>query len=95
MPSTFQSGRNSHNLTVYSETTDGKRYPAIVFVHGNAGLSGSSGEQIHKFAEEVSTKGYTTAVPNLYLNNDSHLTDTRTKEKILHDAIEKSADLPP
>jgi dienelactone hydrolase len=84
---TFISQGNSHKITIYSAILDNKKYPVVLFLHGNFGLVPPFGEQIQSFAEDFTNLGYVTAVPQYYLDNKPHLTDTIPKIQILTDAI--------
>lgn len=85
---TFISGSITYNITIYSNSPDSKKYPVVFLVHGNFGLVSPYGDQIQSFANEVATLNYITAVPQYYLDNKPHLTDTVPKVQILTDAIE-------
>jgi carboxymethylenebutenolidase len=88
MPSeTFASGGNNYNITIYSSPPDGKKYPVVLFLHGNFGLVSPFGDQIQNFAKDLANSGYVTAVPQYYLNNQSHPTDIVPKVQVLTDAI--------
>jgi carboxymethylenebutenolidase len=86
---TFISTGNSHKITIYSAISDTKKYPVVLFLHGNFGLFPPFGEQIQSFAEDFANLGYITAVPQYYLDNDPdpHPTDTIPKVQILTDAV--------
>jgi carboxymethylenebutenolidase len=84
---TFVSQGNPHKITIYSAIPDNKKYPVVLFLHGNFGLITPFGEQIQSFAENFANLGYVTAVPQYYLDNKPHLTDTIPKVQILTDAI--------
>jgi dienelactone hydrolase len=84
---TFVSQGNPHKITIYSAIPDNKKYPVVLFLHGNFGLVTPFGEQIQSFAEDFANLGYVTAVPQYYLDNKPHLTDTIPKVQILTDAI--------
>lgn len=86
MPSeteTFASGGNNYNITIYSSPPDGKKYPVVLFLHGNFGLVSPFGNQIQSFAKDLANSGYVTAVPQYYLNNQSHPTDIVPKVQVL------------
>jgi carboxymethylenebutenolidase len=76
-------------FTIYSSPPDDKKYPVVLFLHGNFGLVSPFGEQIQSFAKDLANLGYVTAVPQYYLDDEPHLTDTDTvpKVQILTDAI--------
>jgi carboxymethylenebutenolidase len=84
---TFISEGNSYKTTLYSAITDTKKYPLVVFLHGNFGLAPPYGEQIQSFAKDFANLGYVTAVPQYYLDNEEHPTDIVPKIQILTDAI--------
>ena len=84
---TFISGTNTHNITIYSNPPDSKKYPVVFLLHGNFGLVSPYGDQIQNFANDLANLGYITAVPHYYLDNKSHLDDTVPKVQILADAI--------
>jgi dienelactone hydrolase len=71
--------------------TDGKKYPVIFLIHGNACLVAPFGDQIHGFAKDLADRGYLTAVPQYYTDNNSHFEDTTPHNQILADAIEAVA----
>jgi len=84
---TFISAGVTHKVTVYPAKPDGKKYPVILLLHGNAGLVEPYGDQIRGFAKNLAALGYLTAVPQYYANDNSHLTDTTPHDQILADAI--------
>jgi dienelactone hydrolase len=84
---TFISEKNTHNITIYSNPPDSKKYPVVFLLHGNFGLVSPYGDQIQSFANDLANLGYTTAVPHYYLDDKSHLDDTVPKVQILADAI--------
>lgn len=84
---TFISGSNTYNITIYSNSPDSKKYPVVFLVHGNFGLVSPYGDQIQSFANDIATLNYITAVPQYYLDNKPHLTDTVPKVQIITDAI--------
>lgn len=63
---TFRSGGHSYEITVYPAPANGKRYPVVIFFHGNWGLALPFGSQIQDFAKAVEAEGYLTAVPKFY-----------------------------
>lgn len=91
---TFDSDGATYKIKVNTVPPDGKKYPMVLFVHGNAGLSGDFGNRIRSFADTLTAKGYNTAVPQYYLDDDSHLEDTVPKHDILEDAIAEVSQLP-
>ena len=91
---TFQSGGGIYKITVYPPPADGRRYPILVFVHGNAGLGGQFGAQIHAFAKRTAAEGYCTAVPQYYVDDEPHLMDAMPKDDVLADAIDALNVLP-
>jgi carboxymethylenebutenolidase len=84
---TFISEGNTHKITIHSSPPDGKKYPVVLFLHGNFGLGSPFGEQIQSFAKDLANLGYVTAVPQYYLDDDPHLNDVVPKVQILTDAI--------
>jgi dienelactone hydrolase len=67
----FSSGTHTYTITVYPGPTDGKKYPAVLLLHGNGGLGEPYGKQIHGFAKELAQLNYVTAVPGYYVDNKS------------------------
>jgi dienelactone hydrolase len=65
----FSSGTHSYTITVYPGPTDGKKYPAVLLLHGNGGFHAPFGDQIHGFAKELAKLNYVTAVPGYYVDN--------------------------
>jgi carboxymethylenebutenolidase len=59
----------------------------IMLVHGNFGLGSPYGEQIRDFAKALSGRGYVTAVPQYYEDDNPHLSDTTPHDRTLSDAI--------
>lgn len=84
---TFMSGGNTHKMTIYSAVSDTKKYPVILFLHGNFGLVPPFGDQIQSFAKDLATLGYVTAVPQYYTDDESHPFDTLPKVQVITDAI--------
>lgn len=84
---TFISEKNTHNITIYSNPPDSKKYPVVFLLHGNFGLVSPYGDQIQSFANDLANLKYITAVPQCYLDDDPHLTDTVPKVQVLTDAI--------
>ena len=64
------------NIEITPAAADGKRYPVIVLVHGNFGLSAPFGAQLRDFTKEVADLGYLAALPTYYPDDQPHLTDT-------------------
>lgn len=91
---TFTSSGNTHKITVNPPPQDGKSYPFVMFVHGNAGLGGQFGVEIKAFAKALAGKGYCTAVPQYFVDDAPHLLDTTPKEDVLADAIDAVKGLP-
>jgi carboxymethylenebutenolidase len=92
--STFISGGDTYNITIYSTPSNTKKYPVVLFLHGNFGLVSPFGDQIQSFAQDLANLGYVTAVPQYYLNNLSHKNDIVPKVQILKDAISAVTSLP-
>jgi carboxymethylenebutenolidase len=90
---TFTSAGKTYNITVYPGPADGKRYPMILVLHGNAGLNPPFGAQIQDFAKTLAGNGYVTAVPQYYPDDEPHLFDADPHPKIptLVDAVRKIA----
>jgi len=88
---TFTSAGQTYNMTINPAPTDGKKYPVIFLIHGNAGLVAPFGEQIRGFAKDLAAQGYLTVVPQYYTDNDSHLEDTRPHDQTIADAIKAIA----
>lgn len=91
---TFPSNGSTYKITVETALTDGKEYPVLLFVHGNAGLTGRLGTQIRAFASRLAAKGYNTAIPQYYLDDSPHYFDFIPKPDILADAIDAVSALP-
>lgn len=81
-------------VDVYPGPADGKKYPAVLLVHGNAGLNSPFGNQIRGFAEDLSVLGYFTAVPKYYRDDKPHLTDTTPHVQTISDAIADASSRP-
>lgn len=81
--STFPSNGSTYQITVETAATDGKQYPVLFLVHGNAGLSGRLGTQIRAFASSLTAQGYNTAIPQYYLDDRPHYFDFIPKPDIL------------
>lgn len=84
---TFSSAGRTYKITVYPAPSSGKKYPMIFLIHGNFGLSSPYGNQIQGFAKDLANRGYLTAVPQYYQDNEPHLTDTVPHVQTLTDAI--------
>jgi carboxymethylenebutenolidase len=84
---TFISGGKTYRITVYPSPSNGSRYPIIILVHGNFGLVSPYGDQIQNFAKDLADRGYLTAVPQYYQDDEPQPTDTDPKDQILTDAI--------
>lgn len=85
---TFRSGGSAYRITVNAApAAGGKKWPVVMFVHGNFGLGAPYGDQIRKFANDLSALGYVTAVPQYYLDDGPHLDDTVPHVQTLTDAI--------
>jgi dienelactone hydrolase len=84
---TFVSGGTTYKITVNEVPTGGKKYPVVMFVHGNFGLGAPYGDQIRGFAKNLNDLGYVTAVPQYYADDAAHLTDTVPHVQTLTDAI--------
>jgi hypothetical protein len=50
---TFISGGTAYEITVNGVPTGGKKYPIVMFVHGNFGLGVPYGDQIRGFAKHL------------------------------------------
>ena len=90
---TFTSAGTTYSITVYPGPTDGKRYPIVLVLHGNAGLNPPFGPQIQDFAKKLAGCGYVTAVPQYYPDDQPHLRDADPHPKVptLDDAVNKVA----
>lgn len=75
-------------ISLFPCPSDGKKYPAVLLVHGNAGLIPPFGNQIRGFAEDLSVLGYFAAVPKYYRDDNPHLTDRTPHVQTISDAIE-------
>src|SRR5882762_2962359 len=84
---TFISGGTAYKITVNGAPTGGKKYPIVIFLHGNFGLGAPYGDQIRGFARDLNGLGYVTAVPQYYADDDAHLKDTVPHVQTLTDAI--------
>ncbi len=87
----IQSRYDSHGIkypiSLFPCPVDGKRYPAVMLIHGNAGLVPPYGDQIRGFAEDLSKLGYFAAVPQYYQDDAAHLGDTTPHVRAISDAI--------
>jgi carboxymethylenebutenolidase len=84
---TFTSEKNVYKITVNPAPSGGKRFPMILLVHGNFGLGSPFGNQIRGFAKELAGRGYLTAVPQYYQDDDPHPFDREPHIQTLTDAI--------
>jgi len=84
---TFVSAKTTYKITVYPAPADGKKHPVILLVHGNFGLGPPYSDQIHGFAKELAGRGYMTAVPQYYEDDNPHLEDMVPHDQTLADAI--------
>jgi dienelactone hydrolase len=84
---TFMSGGTAYKITVNGAPTGGKKYPTVIFLHGNFGLGAPYGDQIRGFAKDLNGLGYVTAVPQYYADDNAHLKDTVPHVQTLTDAI--------
>jgi carboxymethylenebutenolidase len=91
---TFTSAGVTYNITINPAPSDGKKYPFILLVHGNAGLVAPFGDQIRGFAKDLANLGYLTAVPQYFADNNPHLGDTTPHDQTLADAIKAVAARP-
>lgn len=91
---TFNSAGMTYNMTINPAPIDGRKYPVIFLIHGNAGLVAPYGDQIRGFAKDLAALGYLTVVPQYFTDNDSHLEDTSPHEQTLADAIKAVAARP-
>jgi carboxymethylenebutenolidase len=73
---TYNSGADTYTIKVYPGPADGKKHPMILVVHGNYGLNPPFGKQIDRFAADLATEGYVTAVPRYYVTDPAKPTDT-------------------
>jgi dienelactone hydrolase len=65
----FKSGGGEYNITIDPGPADGKRYPAIILLHGNGAFRAPFGDQIRGFAQELAKLNYVTAVPGYYADD--------------------------
>ena len=72
-----------HPLNASAPRGDGKRYPLVVFLHGNFGLGPPYGALIQAVADGVARQGYVTAVPRYYPDNEPHPTDGDPEPHVL------------
>jgi dienelactone hydrolase len=84
---TFVSAGKTYKIMIYAAPSDGKKHPVILLVHGNFGLRPPYGDQIQGFARDLAGKGYMTAVPQYYHDDDPHPEDTVSHDQTLSDAI--------
>jgi len=85
---TFISAGQTYNMTINPASTDGKKYPVIFLIHGNAGLVAPFGDQIRGFAKDLAKLGYLTVVPEYYnAINPPNLEDMTPHVQPLADAI--------
>lgn len=85
---TFISAGVTYKITVNPAPADGKKYPMVLLVHGNAGLTEPYGSQIHGFAQDLANLGYLTAVPQYFADDMPYFEDTTPRESVLADAID-------
>jgi hypothetical protein len=74
---TYNSEASTYKIFVNPAPADGKKYPVILLVHRDFGPP--YGEQIQSFARDLADLGYLTAVPQHYVDDEPHLTDTVPK----------------
>jgi len=84
---TFTSEKTVYKITVYPAPSGGKRFPMILLVHGNFGLGPPFGDQIRGFAKDLASRGYLTAVPQYYQDDNPHPFDREPHVQTLADAI--------
>ena len=85
---TFKSQGTDFRIEIYPGPEDGKDYPVVILLHGNAGLNPPFASQIRSLAQEISQLGYFAAIPLCYSDNSRNRFDTETKEDILADAVD-------
>ena len=91
---TFLSLGKHYKVFTFPSLADGKKYPAVLLVHGNAGLTAPFGDQIRGFAEDLSKLGYFAAVPKYYDDDEPHVIDQTPHVQTLADAIAEIAKRP-
>jgi dienelactone hydrolase len=73
---TFESGGKPYKITMYPDTVYGDKRPIILVLHGNGNLIEPFGHQIKDVAKSLADRGYVTAVPQYYADDQPHLTDS-------------------
>lgn len=91
---TFASRGVAYKITLYPAPSDGKKHPVVFLVHGNFGLGAPYGDQIHGFAKDLAGRGYLTAVPQYYQDDNAHPDDMNPHDQTLADAVTALAKRP-
>lgn len=93
---TFKSLGKDYKITVNAAPAGGKRFPMIILVHGNFGLGPPFGDQIRGFAKDLAGRGYLTAVPQYFQDDEPHPFDSNPQPHVqtLTDAIAAVASRP-
>ena len=91
---TFTSAGTTYQITVFPAPAAGKRFPMILLVHGNFGLGSPYGDQLRDFARDLAGRGYVTAVPHYYTDDNPHLFDMAPHDGTLADAVAAVANRP-
>jgi dienelactone hydrolase len=91
---TYKNGGKTFKITMYPATISGKKHPVILVLHGNGNLIEPFGHQIQNVAKSLAARGYVTAVPQYYADDQPHLTDGNPAPHVatLIAAIAKVAD---
>lgn len=83
---TFSSAKVDYKITV-NPARRRQEVPVVMLIHGNFGLNPPYGDEIRNFALALSSRGYVTAVPQYYADDEKHLGDTVPYVQTLCDAI--------
>lgn len=65
----------SFGIDIAPAPKDGKKYPVVVVIHGNAGLGPIFGDQLREFTKSIATLGYVAALPTYYAGGEGNLKD--------------------
>ena len=68
--STFDVGTKKHQIDWYAAKSGTAKRPAVVILHGIDGMSGESGAEIGKFAEQIAGEGFLVFVPYYFDADD-------------------------
>jgi len=94
---TFTVGQATYKITHFgASTTDGKKHPLIIILHGNFGLRKPYGDQILSLAKSIAALGYAASVPQYYADDFPHLTDSEPERHVptLAEAIKSTLGRP-